>query len=143
MDENHQQLLKNCGSWMQALACGEIVPYTEGQRRFVRVALGELAPSNPFEIAWHAFRLHQDSERKRLINLAESGALSYDQVRTLYDNRIHIGFSDEQTRTLQRRLQDLVTPRAPTIEHWIHDDIWDLEFQKACEAIFADDVPEL
>jgi len=48
--------------WMEALAHGELEPYTDEQRRFVKVANGEEQPVNIYESVW--IKVHQAFEKR-------------------------------------------------------------------------------
>lgn len=52
------------GTWLQALVEGEILPVTDDQRRFIKVAYGRLEPESDFELVWVKFqRLRALSEQ--------------------------------------------------------------------------------
>lgn len=56
--------LTRYGTWLEALVEGEILPVTNDQRRFIKVAQGRLEPESDFELLWIKFqRLHALSEQ--------------------------------------------------------------------------------
>jgi hypothetical protein len=51
-----RDLLSRYGYWMEALASGQIAPFTPEQQHFVRVAQGAEEPNSAFEQAWTRYK---------------------------------------------------------------------------------------
>jgi uncharacterized protein YifE (UPF0438 family) len=49
-------ILEKYGHWFQALETGELMPYTDLQKEFVRVARGERGPFSVAEKAWFKYK---------------------------------------------------------------------------------------
>src|SRR5687767_4890535 len=53
---NELRILLEYGSWLKALAYGEIPPFTEPQRRFIEVAHGDASAESDFEKVWDSYQ---------------------------------------------------------------------------------------
>ncbi len=52
INQEELKILAQYGCWMEALANGEIEPFTEAQVQFVKVARGRESPATQFERVW-------------------------------------------------------------------------------------------
>lgn len=52
LESEERALLRRFGTWLEALASGELVAITAAQERFLLVVRGEAPPSAVFELLW-------------------------------------------------------------------------------------------
>lgn len=106
--DEEQTLLKKYGAWMDALAKGEIEPYTPEQSHFVAVANQEENPVTKFELVWKKYcqlaHQHQQIERNRILDLVCNHQLSYERLRLILDNASKFGFCKEELNLINEEL---------------------------------------
>lgn len=106
--DEEQTLLKKYGAWMDALAKGEIEPYTQEQSHFVAVANQEENPVTRFELVWKKYcqlvHQHQQIERNRILDLVRNHQLSYERLRLVLDNASKFGFCKDELNLITEEL---------------------------------------
>ncbi len=103
-----QQLLRNYGAWMEALAKGRIEPYTKEQSQFIEVANKKKSPVTKFELVWQKYCLlayqHQEKEKNRIMELVLSQSLNATRLQMILDNSSKFGFSKDELNLINELL---------------------------------------
>ncbi len=88
--EMERSLLRKYGTWLAALAYGEITPVTDAQARFVAASQGSQTPETEFEKVWvkysNALKIWKESEVRKLTSDPAYAGWSYPALQELVDS---------------------------------------------------------
>lgn len=123
LGQNDVQLLRNHGTWLQALSEGRVEPFTLAQVRFLKVVAGELAPTSRHETIWVKYltarKRHLEvqsaelerqyiaakaSRTQKVRPLIERRTLSYNRLQRLLDSALEFDFTAEEIESIKSQL---------------------------------------
>jgi uncharacterized protein len=78
-------ILEKYGHWFDALTSGNLIPLTDMQNEFIKVANGEKTPITPAETAWHRY-------------------LGRKAVETKYGDRLNLQYKPESDSFYNREM---------------------------------------